>query len=340
VIQLAIIALIGLGSLLLTGWTKAVALKGNLLDVPNSRSSHQVPTPRGGGLAIVVMTLLSFQVGWIFDWISANVAGALAGGGIVVAVIGFLDDQSGVAARWRLLVHVLAAVWVLFWISPAYSVPIPVGDLVLGRAGAVLSAVWIIWVLNLYNFMDGIDGIAGVEAVTVSAGATALLAYSGDYDLAYITAAIGASAVGFLFWNWPPAKIFMGDVGSGYLGFLFAVLALTAHSTSNTTLWSWLILLGVFLVDASLTLLRRSLRLEPIYQAHRSHAYQQAALKFDSHMPVTIAVGIINLLWLLPLSFAASRNPAWGAIFVAVAWAPLLVLAIWLGAGNKEVKHC
>ncbi len=128
----------------------------------------------------------------------------------------------------------------------------------------------------------------------------------------------------------------MGDVGSGFLGFLFGALAFITHSIGVLVLWSWLILLGVFLVDATFTLLRRIFRKERIYQAHRSHAYQHAARRFGSHLPVTISVGLINMLWLLPLALASSLRPSWGPILVTVAWAPLIGGAVWFRAGTSD----
>jgi Fuc2NAc and GlcNAc transferase len=147
---------------------------------------------------------------------------------------------------------------------------------------------------------------------------------------------IGASCAGFLLWNWPPARIFMGDVGSGYLGYVIAVLALAASRESPASLWTWLILGGVFFVDATVTLARRLLRGERVYEAHRSHAYQWLARRWGSHKSVTMTVTAVNLLWLLPCASFAARYPQWDLWTVLVALIPLGVGAIAAGAGRRE----
>jgi Fuc2NAc and GlcNAc transferase len=145
-----------------------------------------------------------------------------------------------------------------------------------------------------------------------------------------------AAAAGFLCWNWPPAKIFMGDAGSGFIGFMFGVLALRAGWTDPVLFWGWTILLGVFVVDATLTLLRRALTGETFYVAHRSHGYQHAAQRYRAHGPVTVFVGVINVVWLLPIAVAVASDRLDGAIGVLLAYFPLLVLAAHFGAGARE----
>jgi Fuc2NAc and GlcNAc transferase len=150
-----------------------------------------------------------------------------------------------------------------------------------------------------------------------------------------LLALLGAATLGFLPWNWPPARIFMGDVGSGFLGFNLAVLALYTVHTGALTVWSWLILLGVFIVDATVTLLRRIVRGERWYVAHRNHAYQHAAIRWRSHRRVTLTVLAINLAWLIPLAWFVNRCPQLGIIAVSLALAPLIVWALALGAGQS-----
>jgi len=151
--------------------------------------------------------------------------------------------------------------------------------------------------------MDGIDGIAGMEVVTVCLSAGVLSEVAAPAAHLWVAPAVLASTtLGFLVWNWPPAKIFMGDAGSGFLGLTLAVLSLQAARVDNRLLWSWLILLGVFVVDATITLIRRLGQGERIHQAHRSHAYQHAAVYRGAHLPVTIAVGAINVCWLFPIA--------------------------------------
>ncbi|WP_317623025.1 MraY family glycosyltransferase [Thiohalorhabdus denitrificans] len=306
------------------------------MDIPNARSSHDVPTPRGGGLAVVAVTLVGLPASTLLVPFSFSSLAALWIGGAAVAAIGWLDDRQDLPARWRLLVHLLAGAWVVAWAGGAPALPLPGLEWDWGVLGSVVLVLFIGWVLNLYNFMDGIDGIAGVEALTVAGTAAVLLGWLGAPGWASVSGLIAAASLGFLLWNWPPAKIFMGDAGSGFLGFALAALAVLTWAEAGLTFWAWLILLGAFIVDASLTLARRMLRGERFYEAHRSHAYQHAARQFGSHQPVTVAVGVINLLWLAPLAWAAAAWPEWGLVVMLTAWAPILIICLYFRAGLRE----
>ncbi len=330
------IAFIALLSLALTWALRHYALSRSLMDIPNARSSHSVPTPRGGGVAIVLTFTLALVFLWWRDLIAVSQFCAIAGAGALVAVIGFMDDHGHIAARWRLLGHFVAAGWLLVWLGglPALQFAGVVVDL--GVVGHVLAAFYLVWLLNLYNFMDGIDGIASVEAICVCLGACLLGWLGGWPQLVWAPLLLAVCVGGFLFWNFPPARIFMGDAGSGFLGIVLGGLSLQAATQSAELLWGWLILLGVFIVDATFTLFRRLLRGDKVYEAHRSHAYQYASRRFGSHLPVTMAVGVINMFWLLPIAVAVTRFGLDGSLGVIVAYAPLLGLAISYRAGELE----
>lgn len=318
----------------LTGALRHYALRTQLLDLPNARSSHSQPTPRGGGLAIVVSFNLALLVAWWLGGVASKFAAAAGVGGLLIAAVGFLDDRHNLPARWRFLVHLVAAGLALWWLDGFPSLPLFDLELSFGWFGIPLGMLCIVWLLNLYNFMDGIDGIAGVEAATVAAGAGLLLWLHGDAAMAGVMLLLAAAVLGFLAWNWPPARIFMGDVGSAYLGFVLGVMALATSADGLLNLWVWLILLAVFIADATLTLLRRLLRGERWYEAHRTHAYQHASRRFGSHRKVTLAVGALNVLWLLPLAGAACIFPGHGWWLAVVAYLPPLLLAIRFGAGK------
>lgn len=324
---------------ILTGQLRRYALAKNIIDVPNARSSHSIPTPRGGGVAIVLSYLLTIPLLATFDIIGWRECWAVLGAGGAVAVLGFLDDHGHIAARWRLLGHFSAAAWVLYFVGGMPPLIIFNFDLELGWVGHCLGVFYIVWLLNLYNFMDGIDGLAGVEAVFVCAGGALLYVLLGYPQNIWILLTLGSTVLGFLIWNLPPARIFMGDAGSGFLGISLAALTLQAAWVNPVLLPAWLILLGVFVVDATLTLIRRLLRGEKVYEAHRSHAYQFASRHYGSHLPVTVAVLLINLLWLLPLAVAVSLNLIEGWIGLIIAYVPLGVLAIRFQAGQAETSH-
>lgn len=322
-------------SLLLTWVLRRYALARSLIDIPNDRSSHSVPTPRGGGVAIVLTYLVALVLMASVELLSWSAALPLLGSGLLIALVGFLDDHGHIAARWRLLAHFTAAGWALFWIGGLPTLDVAGFELNLGWLGHLLAAVYLVWVLNLYNFMDGIDAIASIEAVCACGGASLVYWLTGHEDLITAPILLAVAVLGFLYWNFPPARIFMGDAGSGFLGIVIGVMSLQAAWVAGELLWVWLILLGVFIVDATFTLGRRLLRGEKVYEAHRSHAYQHASRKAGRHMPVTLGVAAINVFWLLPIGICVGLGFD-GFYGLVLAYVPLVALAIKFHAGELE----
>lgn len=321
-------------STLLTGITRRLALSRGLLDVPNARSSHSKATPRGGGLAIVAVFSGSIAFLGYAKIVDTPLAAALLGGGLPVALVGLADDYKSVPAGWRLAVHFAAAAWAVAFLGGPSPARLVGSAITLGWVDRILEVVAIVWAINLFNFMDGIDAIAGSEAVFVAAAGGGLCAVDGGVSIVSAAAfMLAGSCVGFLVWNWPPAKIFLGDVGSGFLGYCLAVLALAAARQSPAVGWVWIILLGAFLVDATVTLSRRALRGERLHQAHRSHAYQRLSRRFGSHLRVTLGMSLLNLFWLFPFAVIATLHHAWAWGAATVALLPLIALAIVSGAG-------
>ena len=317
---------------------RRVALKKGIIDRPNERSSHVLPTPRGGGLAIVGTSVALQAILLWLQIINPRLAIALMVGGSSVAYIGFVDDRGSVSAGVRSCVHFAAALIAVVILGGLPALQVGKELLDLGVVGSLIAIVAVVWVLNLFNFMDGIDGIAGSEAVFVT-GAGALLGLVAGIVPGISVAALvtcGAS-FGFLVWNWPPAKVFMGDVGSGYLGYVIAVLALASAVHNPVMLFAWLILGGAFFCDATATLLRRFFSGKRLSEAHRSHVYQKMARGWGSHKRVTLLVWSINILWLLPNAFWCLKCPALAPIIVVVALAPLIVVTVMTGAGRDEI---
>jgi Fuc2NAc and GlcNAc transferase len=326
-------------SAVMTGIVRGFALRYGVIDVPNERSSHTTPTPRGGGISIVVAATVALAVLSGFGLISHELLIAVAVGGIAVAGIGFVDDRRPLPARVRLAVHLVAAVWAMAWLGGLPPVLIG-GQLVsFGWSGYVLGVLGIVWVLNLFNFMDGIDGLAAAEAIFIAWGGAALILVTGMSPGVCAAAIVfGAACCGFVLWNWPPAKIFMGDVGSGYLGYVIAVLGVAAAHASAVGALVWLILGAVFFVDATVTLIRRLARGDRVQAAHRSHAYQWLARRWKSHRRVTLSVVLINLLWVLPIAGFATVHPPTAIWAVCLALAPLICVALAAGAGRPESR--
>jgi Fuc2NAc and GlcNAc transferase len=229
----------------------------------------------------------------------------------------------------RLTLHLACAVTAV-WALPRLS-PLSLGPVALthGWIGLSFAVVLLAWYLNFTNFMDGIDGIAAVQTICVCAGAC-VLAASVSAPAPLGAAALAAACLGFLLWNWPPAKIFMGDAGSGFVGFLTGVLTLEYGGVTPALGWPMIILSGVFAVDATVTLCIRAARREPVLQAHRSHAYQMLAARWRRHGPVTMLVAAINVFWLTPIACAV----AWGWLSpmagLALGWLPLVVGVVWV----------
>ncbi len=323
-------------SVLLSWGLRCYALRSDLIDIPNARSSHMVPTPRGGGVAIVISVLVALPVIAWLGLIPLSATLGLWGAGCGVAMVGFLDDHGHIPARWRLLGHFLAAAWVLYWLGGLPPLELFGSTVNFGWWGHLLAAIWLVWHLNLYNFMDGIDGIASVQAVTVCLGAAAVYASVGFADATLVPVLLAAAVAGFLVWNWPPARIFMGDAGSGFLGVTIGALSIHAGWLAPQLLWCWLILLGIFIVDATWTLMQRLLRGVRVYEAHRSHGYQIASRRLGSHRPVTLGVLAVNILWLLPMGMAVGLQWLDGVVGLVIAYAPLVWVVAWLKAGQPE----
>lgn len=312
------------------------ALAKHVLDIPNDRSAHTQPTPRGGGLGVVIAVLVTVPYLAYLGFLVPRGSAALVCAGLFIASLGFLDDHGHVGAIWRLLGHGVAAALALYWVGGMPSFVIfhwVINPHVLSHGFAFL---YLVWLLNLYNFMDGIDGLAGIEAVSACLGMVVVYGLTGDEGLMVMPLILASSMLGFLCWNFPAARIFMGDAGSGFLGFILGVLSIQAAHVNPAFLWSWLILLGVFIVDASVTLVWRCLRCEKIYQAHATHAYQHASRRLGGHPPVTWGVLFINILWLFPWAVCVGLGYLQGILGIFIAYIPLIILAFVFNAGRTS----
>lgn len=323
--------LIILISFLFTELIRRYTLKTNLLDMPNERSSHSVATPRGGGLSIVVIFLVC--VGF-YNLLPTNTVIAFIGSGALAAGIGFWDDQGHIAARWRLLSHFIAAFWALFWLGSISEFQLLGFSINTDWIGIVVAAFFLVWLLNLFNFMDGIDGIAASEAIFVSCSGAYFSWMNGFENLSFISLLLASVTIGFTILNWPPAKIFMGDVGSGFLGLMLGIIAY-ANIIEGGSVWTWVILLAVFLTDSGLTLLRRMINGDKWYEAHCVHAYQHAARKWG-HKTITISVILINVFWLFPLAYITYLKSEISLLIMLIAYIPLIILALKFNAGLND----
>lgn len=327
--------LVFIAAVLGTWLLRQVALNRQFLDIPVARSAHDTPTPVGGGLVIVVLFTALITYFYFLQLFESALYFALLGA-VMVAIVGLLDDLYQLHVLWRMPLHLAAAVWSVVWLgelAPVAVLDFQITQQWLLKLLAVLSLVWL---LNLYNFMDGIDGIAASEMLFVNVVSLLFVINNEVGTAGLLNLTLTASAAGFLIWNWPPAKIFMGDVGSGFCGFSLGLLAILTMQSGVMTVWTWLILLGVFVTDATLTLLRRVLQGERWYDGHSSHAYQHAARHYKSHAKVTITMLLINCLWLAPIAYLSVLRQELGFFLSLLALIPLSIVAIRFGAGKTD----
>jgi UDP-N-acetylmuramyl pentapeptide phosphotransferase/UDP-N-acetylglucosamine-1-phosphate transferase len=289
-----------------------------ILDLPNERSSHSLPTPRGGGLGVTPVVAASLLL------VAPAMGGAgtvLATGALALMALSWLDDRFGLPAGPRFAGHALAiaAALVLMGAGPAFGGALP------PWLDRVLAGLGWLWFVNLFNFMDGIDGISGVESTAVGLG----IAVVGGPDLAAPALAVAAAGAGFLVWNWHPAKVFLGDSGSIPLGFVLGGLLLLLAAQGQ--LAAALILPAYYVADATITLLWRLRDGEKVWQAHRRHFYQRAVRGGHSHAQVSGTVAVANLLligcawmaaqgWTVPAALAAAAVVA-GLLGLFTRWA-------------------
>ena len=320
-------------SYMLAGWYRRYALRRDILDIPNARSSHVTPTPRGGGLSFVLSFLGASLAFFLLFPEREALWLALVGGGGMVALLGWLDDRYDLSSGVRFLFQGLAAAWALYWLGGLPELSLGSASLTLGWFGYPLAWLGVVWMLNLYNFMDGIDGLTSGQGVIVTTTVGFLL-LAQHPELAFVALILGSAILGFLVWNWPPAKIFMGDVGSGFLGFVFALLAIYSENTGALPLLSWFALFAVFFIDATATLILRTLRGERWYEAHNTHAYQKAVQAGLSHRQVTLTILLIGVA-LSVVTIIGTLQPPLLLPLVAFAVAALLVL--WWAVSVKGI---
>jgi len=299
------------------------AERRQIIDHPNERSSHVSPTPRGGGLAIVILVIGTAV--WVMKEAQWSHALVYLLGGLVIAYLGWRDDVHPLSARVRFAVQGLVAAVSIYGLGYFKTVTIPlVGELELGLVGVIITFLWIIGLTNAYNFMDGIDGMAGGVALAAALGWMMLASNMHNAFVFWIALAIAASSLGFLGHNWSPAKIFMGDVASTFLGYTFAALPLLSSDKSGDALMLGTLLMWTFILDSSVTFFQRIFKRENVFAAHRSHLYQRLVIGGYSHATISALYIFLTLLAGL-LAYAWS----WGQVYAP----PLIILglpSIWI----------
>ena len=309
-----------------------------IVDEPNERSLHSNPTPRGGGMVIATVCLtgfcaISYMTTGVFAW------GYLSGA-VLIVLISWLDDVFDIPSVWRLICHTVAAILLIANAGYLHGIGVPgtAYSVDFGSWGIPITVFWVVWMINAYNFMDGIDGIAGLQAVIAGLGWSAVAAGYAVPGMRLYGLVISAASLGFLLHNWQPARIFMGDVGSAFLGFTFAALPILAAARNPAAgtdfAFVGLLVLWLFVFDSMITLFFRLIRRRRVWRAHREHLYQRLVISGRSHAAVTTIYGVLTTLIVASLISMAPTNdvsPIIPIVITGCVTAALCVLVLSTG---------
>lgn len=305
----------------LTYFIKNYMIKKSFVASVNERSSHTVPTPHGGGIALSITWFIGLIYLHFIGEITSNLFYALLFGA-VISIVSFFDDIYELSPKLRLMVQALVAIGGLYFLGGFDTLSFGIFDISNPIFTNIFAFFMIIWFINLYNFLDGINGYAGSQAVFLALAGFIL--FSGNHFLV-----LAVAVLGFLYWNWNKAKIFMGDVGSTLLGYNIAIFTIYYANQEATNFWIWIILFGVYWFDATLTLIRRKLNKEKLSQAHKKHAYQRLTQSGWSHFKVTnYSIGL-NLVLFSIVYFTSN-------IFVAFILALIVLVLSMKFVDNKK----
>jgi len=289
-----------------------------LVDIPNNRSSHQIVTPRGAGIVFVVLWNLALLLSFVLEGLSFRELAIFFPSALIISFLGYWDDIVQLSAKNRFIAQAIIAFLSIIMMGKVHSFHLlNETALYLGWFAVPLAIIGVIWSINLFNFMDGLDGLAGIEALFLFGMGGGLFWAFDANAMAALCGFLVFAVAGFLIWNWPKARVFMGDVGSYFLGFLVAIFALVGDVWYNIPITLWIILYGVFWFDATVTLVRRFLKKENIMSSHRSHAYQRLHQAGYTHQQVLLRVILLNSA-LMGIVFFAYFQPAYLGVALLV----------------------
>lgn len=306
-----------------------VALRNKIISSPNFRTLHSSDAITGGGAIFSFVFFFAIFYFWITGFVTEKIFFVLGIGGLFATLLGFLDDLFDISAIKKLFFHTILSAWSLYWLelgifSNTNWIPNSISN--------GLSLLFLVWVINAYNFIDGIDGLAISGATFISGGLILIMIITNNSsELTIIYFSLLGCALAFTIFNWPPARIFMGDSGSIFLGYTIGTLFLLTIKRGDVTLWTWLVIFGYFFADTTITQLMRLLLVKKWYKAHRSHAYQNLARITGSHFKVTSVIIIYHFVWLLPLMIFSIKLPDFSILAAALAVLPAMLFAIKYG---------
>lgn len=322
-----------IASYLGTDLYRRFALRHSIIAEVNFRSLHARVVPRGGGVAFACVFSAATLAIWKFGGMQTWLMLSIGLGGAAAAAIGFIDDIYEIPAIRKLLAQVCLALWsfaVFFELSYA---PYLSNFGSISQLGLVLVCLFTsVWFINLYNFIDGADGMAIGGALYICIAAIVVLTISGgDQNLTYVFALLATCSLGFMPFNLPPARVFMGDAGSIFLGYCLGSLLLVTAVQGQINVWTWIAILGYFLGDTTTTGVYRLLFVKKWYGVHRSHAYQNLARILDSHARVTYGIALYHALWTLPLAIWSTVDPGMGPLAAFLSVGPAILWTLRFG---------
>jgi Fuc2NAc and GlcNAc transferase len=310
---------------------KKSALRLKIVAIPNERSLHNKVTPRGGGVIIAIVFLVFLLVFYIAKQIMLAEFLVLFGGGLIMAVTGFLDDILELKASIRFIIQFFAVGWGLYWIGGIPSTVFFERLPILYAIANAVAVVALVWFINSFNFIDGIDGLSTSSATFFSLSIGGYFLWQGIEPYGSLLIVLAACSLAFLCFNWPPAKIFLGDAGSNFFGYLFGAMVLITVKNGNLSIWTWLIILAYLITDTTTTTFLRLCLVKGWYHTHRSHAYQNLARVLDNHKFVTCLITGINVFYLLPLAYLSIQYQQYAWLAFAASVIPILGFVLKYG---------
>jgi Fuc2NAc and GlcNAc transferase len=308
---------------------KKFAIKFNIVANPNFRTLHEKPMPTGGGFIFSLFFVASILTLWMSNKVSLSILNVFFIGALSATLFGFFDDIINLNASKKLIVQIVLSCWTLYSLSAVFFVN---NDNMSNIFLFLVLLFFSVWFMNAFNFMDGIDGLAISGSVFFCfIFIVVLIASNSKTELIYVFLFLLACTSSFMFFNWPPATIFMGDSGSIFLGYTFGALALFTVGSGAISAWTWLVVFGYFFADTFMTQILRLFLVKKWYKAHRSHAYQNLARIKNNHLFVTTGITVYHVIWILPLSIWTILQPEYAHFAVLSAITPGLIFTYLYG---------
>jgi len=325
-----------LAAVVLTYIYKTIAIRFNLVAIPNKRSSHTKPIATGGGIVIGAVYIFSFiYLLYYLEQVSAGVfqvSVGLAMGGIAITIVGFIDDIFETRVLTKLIIQIILSIWIIYVFLLNIDNFVDLLSNIYYWPFILLALFILVWLINVFNFMDAIDGMALSGSIMIAwSAAFIILLTQGNNENSIMLFLLGIICCAFLIFNFPPASIFMGDAGSLFLGYFFGGIIVKTFLDSDINFWTWMILLAHFLTETTLSTLMRIKLTKAWYKAHRSLSYQNLARILNSHKKVTIGSILFYIIWLFPLSVLSSFYLNLGPLLFLLAIFPVVTVVIKYG---------